>query len=223
MADKKYFHVGGMFMKRTLRHHEWQTRPDGRIIIPAASIPQRWKTDAAVQQYLRETTNIPLPPFAYTFEDDGALYFCAGFVEGVSMRQLKRDEKAVVIRELEKHVTTLRCLRSDRPGVPGESLMCPPQRVVGSGWKADSCWRPRKDNGEYVFCHNDLAQQNVIVDPLTLKIKAIIDWEFGGFWPEWLERPFWRGPSLDREDDVERCREWLLENCDEVVMPGLEY
>jgi hypothetical protein len=25
------------------------------------------------------------------------------------------------------------------------------------------------------------GQHNVIVDPATLKIKAIIDWEFGGF------------------------------------------
>ncbi len=29
--------------------------------------------------------------------------------------------------------------------------------------------------GKYVFCHNDLGKHNVIVNPDTLKIKAIID------------------------------------------------
>ncbi|KAK0612292.1 hypothetical protein B0T17DRAFT_620511 [Bombardia bombarda] len=34
--------------------------------------------------------------------------------------------------------------------------------------------RPKPDikKGNYVFCHNDLGQHNVIVDPETLKINA---------------------------------------------------
>lgn len=113
--------------------------------------------------------------------------------------------------------------------MPGEQLLCPPQRVTRHAWKENSCWRPRKeiiDKEDYVFCHDDLSHYNIVVDPQTLKIKAIIDWEFGGFWPEWFERPFWErlGPStaLDgEEDDGERRRQWLLDNCDEVVMPRL--
>lgn len=66
----------------------------------------------------------------------------------------------------------------------------------------------------------------MLVDPATLKITAIVDWEFGGFWPAWFERPFWTRPGGCRalegeEDDVERCRAWLLENCDEAVMRHL--
>ncbi|KND86416.1 hypothetical protein TOPH_08962 [Tolypocladium ophioglossoides CBS 100239] len=62
-------------------------------------------------------------------------------------------------------------------------------------------------------------------DPSTLRIKAIIDWEFGGFWPEWFERPFWKrpGPSValeGEEDDVQRCRDWLTTHCAEVIMPA---
>lgn len=30
---------------------------------------------------------------------------------------------------------------------------------------------------EYVFCHHDLSQHNIIVEPETLKIAAIVDWE----------------------------------------------
>jgi len=106
--------------------------------------------------------------------------------------------------------------------------MYPPQRVTRHGWKTDSCWRPRSGiYGDYVFCHNDLVPDNVVVDPETLKVKAVLDWEFGGFWPEWFERTFGerRGPdsTLDgEEDDVERCRKWLLENYDEVPMTRLQ-
>ncbi|GJN79658.1 protein kinase-like protein [Purpureocillium lilacinum] len=231
LADKKYFHVGNWFMKRTLRPHEWQSPPHGAAIIasPPTTYPQRWKTDAAILDFLRQNTDIPLPRAQCTFEDDGAFYFQSEYVEGVSMKELERQEdKEVVMRELEGHVVTLRRLRSDMPGVPGESLMCAPQRVTSRRWKANSCWRPRGDSkGEYVFCHNDLGQHNVIVDPDTLRINAIIDWEFGGFWPEWFERPFWKrtGPSAvlqGEEDDVQRCRDWLMTHCDEVTMPGLE-
>jgi len=227
LADRKYYHVGNLCIKRTLRRHEWQSAINGALAVPPTAIPQRWKTDAAILQYLSKTTNIPLPRFQCIFEDDGAFYHCTEYVPGVSMKKLSEDEKRVVMEELQQHVETLRSLRSDTPGVPGESLMCPPQRITSNQWKADSCWQPREDKkGSYVFCHNDLGQHNVIVDPETLKITAIIDWEFGGFWPEWFERPFWErpGPStaLDGEkDDVERCREWLMDNCNEVVMPRL--
>lgn len=116
------------------------------------------------------------------------------------MTRLSEEDKRVVTEELLQHVATLKSLRSDTPGVPGphedgdlaQSLLCAPERVANVHWKPTTCWRPRPDvKGDFVFCHNDLGQHNVIVDPSTLKIKAIIDWEFGGFWPEWFEGRFW--------------------------------
>lgn len=74
LADKKYFHVGNWFMKRTLRKHEWQSVSDDIVIVPPTTYPQRWKTDAAILQFLRKATNIPLPPAECTFENDGAFY-----------------------------------------------------------------------------------------------------------------------------------------------------
>lgn len=101
-------------------------------------------------------------------------------------------------------------------------------RVHSGFWKHHTCWRPKTDveKGSYVFCHNDLGQHNVIVDPDTLKINAIIEWEYGGFWPEWFEQPYWKrkGPGApigDEEDDRERYRGWLSVHCVEVEMEHL--
>lgn len=224
LTDKKYYQVGSSCIKRTLRPHEWQSTDDGHLIVPPTTYRQRWKNEAAVLQYLQESTNLPLPRLQCAYEDDGAFYFSTEYVPGVSMSQLEEAQKLQVMEELRRHVETLRSLRSDKPGVPGEDMLCAPYRVTRNRWKDNSCWRSRQGvDGEYVFCHNDLGQHNVLVDPETLKISAIIDWEFSGFWPEWFERSFYerRGPSsalAGEDDDVERCRDWLLSHCDEVVM-----
>ncbi len=63
---------------------------------------------------------------------------------------------------------------------------------------------------DLVFCHNDLSAPNVIVDRDTLEVKAIIDWEYAGFYPKEFEMEFFKrsetGPSVALEgekDDVE--------------------
>jgi aminoglycoside phosphotransferase (APT) family kinase protein len=62
-----------------------------------------------------------------------------------------------------------------------------------------------RDKHDLVFCHNDLSANNVIVDPDSLKIKAIIDWEYAGFYPPEFEAPFYRrpGPSFALEGEVD--------------------
>lgn len=59
------------------------------------------------------------------------------------------------------------------------------------------------EGGEYGFCHNDLSQHNVIVDSRALKIAAIINWEYVGFWPEYFEGAFYERPGLSAALDAE--------------------
>lgn len=56
-----------------------------------------------------------------------------------------------------------------------------------------------------VFCHNDLSAYNVIVDPSSFQIKAIVDWEYSGFLPPEFERPFYKrhGPSIVLPGEVD--------------------
>jgi hypothetical protein len=54
-----------------------------------------------------------------------------------------------------------------------------------------------------------LSPSNVIVDPDTLKINAIIDWEYAGFYPPEFDRPFYKrrgstvGPSVALDGEVD--------------------
>lgn len=76
-------------------------------------------------------------------------------------------------------------------------------------------WKMRERNThDLVFCHNDLSANNVIVDPDTLKIAAIIDWEYAGFFPPEFESTFFQrdGPSIalaGEVDDVDLLMEMM--------------
>ncbi|KAM3522941.1 hypothetical protein NHJ13051_005401 [Beauveria bassiana] len=86
----------------------------------------------------------------------------------------------------------------------------PPYRVLKHPVRVQWVMRP-------IFCHNDLSTHNVIVDPETLKVNAIIDWEYAGYYPQEFEGKFFRrpGPSaaLDGEvNDEERLLKIMYEN-----------
>ena len=52
------------------------------------------------------------------------------------------------------------------------------------------------ESEELVFCYNDLSTNNVIVNPETLKVNAIIDWGYAGFYPAQFEGKFFKGWGL---------------------------
>lgn len=70
-------------------------------------------------------------------------------------------------------------------------------------------WRLRSSESEEF-----VSIQNTIVDPVSLKIRAIIDWEYAGFYPAFFEREFYNrlGPSValdGEEDDTEKLQDFL--------------
>jgi Choline/ethanolamine kinase len=60
-------------------------------------------------------------------------------------------------------------------------------------------------SGEFAYCHNDLSRHNILVDPNSLKINAIYDWEYSGFYPEYFEGQFYTRWGLREtiEDEVD--------------------
>ena len=213
-AERKYYHVGETFVKRSLRPHEWQVSLHGTIHVPRLG-RERMLNDAASLEYIRKHTDIPVPTVHACFEDDDAVYLVMEYVQGENMASLNEEQKGVVVKELERHLDTLRTLVSDRIGGPS-GLVVPPYRVMQASFGRDDWKLKTSERSEFVFCHNDLSQHNVIVDPQTLSITAIVDWEYAGFYPAFFERRYFErvGPSVaigGEEDDSERLLEFLQE------------
>jgi serine/threonine protein kinase len=143
------------------------------------------------------------------FEDDGAYYLITEYIEGLGMSDLREEQKAAVREELQSQRAKLKTLRSCRLGGPS-GIVIPPYRVMQRA-ETDSWQLRASSHDEYVFCHNDLSQQNIVVDPNTLRIKAIIDWEYAGFCPPSFDYPFYNrlGPSTAINGEVDDSLELL--------------
>lgn len=119
------------------------------------------------------------------------------------MNELSEEQKTIMRIELESQMAKLQNLRSYRLGRPS-SIVIPPYRVMEKT-KTDYKDLQPSTHEEFIFCHNDLSQHNVVVDPDTLKITAIVDWEYAGFFPPNFESPVHRrlGPSAAIKNEVD--------------------
>ncbi|KAL9106010.1 MAG: hypothetical protein Q9227_008918 [Pyrenula ochraceoflavens] len=204
-----------MLVKRSLRPSEWQISPfRGTILVPRFGA-ERILNEAAAMRFIAEKTDIPIPKFYGCFEDDEANYLVMEYVEGVSMNELSVDGRKTVERKLEGYLKTLRCLKSAELGGPS-GFVIPPYRVMVEVAREQWRMKPRESE-DLVFCHNDFSTHNVIVDPATLEVKAVIDWEYAGFFPKEFEGMYFRrpGPSVALEgelNDTDQLVDIMLEN-----------
>lgn len=203
-AERAYYHQGNFFIKRSIRPSEYLTTLKGTKHIPRLN-KERLQNEAAAMSFIRQRTNILVPTLCGAFEIDESFMLITEHLDGVAMSTLPEEQKAIVHKETEQHLATLRSLRSDTMGGPGPSrLLIPPYLVMYISKNDD--WKPHvSKEDEYVFCHEDLAQHNIIEDPESLKIRAILDREYAGFFPEVFEGLSYKrwGPSvaLDGERD----------------------
>lgn len=205
--ERKYYHREGVFIKRSLRPSEFRTGYRG-LHVPRLG-KERLRNEGESLQFVRQHTDVPVPIVHNHFEEDGAYYLITEYIEGVSMSELPEEKKAVVFEELESQLSKLKALKSCHIGGPSR-IVIPPYRLLQC--TETDHWNLRPSNwDEYVFCHNDLSQQNVIVDPNTLRIRAIIDWEYAGFFPPQFEYPFYMrlGPSSAINGEVDDSQELL--------------
>lgn len=209
--QRKYYIRDQCFIKRSLPPEEWQTSAfNGRTHVPRFN-HDRARNEAAAMRFVAENTNIPVPKLHCTFEDRRAVYIVMEYVEGVGMDSLSDTERETVVQELLGHLETLRTLRRRAPGgVSG--IVIPPPRA----WPKlpRERWTLREADEDLAFCHGDLSMPNIIVDPATLKIAAIIDWECAGFWPESFEMPCYTRhggsyPLEGEKDDSQEIADFL--------------
>ncbi|KAL1667130.1 kinase-like domain-containing protein [Schizophyllum commune] len=238
-TDKKYFTLVGQdgitrFLKRSLTEAEWAIRASDKSVIPAScDVRAHIRNEAAATAYVRANTNVPVPNVVCCFEDGGRTYLLEDEVPGVTMAELPDEAKPVVIAELEGHLRTIHALKGTAMGgFCGDA--CLPYRLAQALPKGEKLVCKPEVPYELVLCHNDLSQHNVIVDPETLKVNAIIDWEFSGFYPQEFEGGFYKrpGPSgaLKKYNEVsdvprllqivEECKGNVSHDPDEAVHPA---
>jgi hypothetical protein len=95
------------------------------------------------------------------------------------------------MKELEAHLSTLRTLRSTHNGGPA-GIICPVPGVASHFPGDEVSPSISSSDDDYVFCHCDLQQSNIIVDKDTLKISGITSWEHVGYYPNYFESPYYR-------------------------------
>lgn len=163
----------------------------------------RLQNEAACLRFIRRVCpEIPVPRIYGAFEVNWSFLLTTEYVQG-----LEEGEKRVVTEELLGYLAILHRIKSKTTGSPDpKGPVIPPYRAMAADDTRDTWPRKTSDKEEYVFCHNDLSQANIIVDPETLKIKAIVEWEYAGFWPEWFKMRIWErvGPSVALERFGER-------------------
>jgi len=167
-------------------------------------ILERVKNEVASINFIKEHTSIPVPNVRCAFEDNGRYYIVTDIVPGVTMAELAEEQKATVMEELEGYIEQMHSLKSKvLGGVLGD--VCIPFRLIDHVDLFIFHNLPEAETAEYVFCHNDLSQHNILVDKETLKINAIIDWEYAGFFPLEFDSPFYlrSGPSVAIGDEVD--------------------
>jgi hypothetical protein len=206
--ERKYYHVNNSFVKRSLRPREWKTGWTGQTHIPHLG-RERLFNEAAALDFAVSNTTIPVPKLHACFEDDEVIYLITEYIEGRGMNELKGEEKLIVGEELEKYLQQLHGLKSKDIGGPS-GIIIPPYRLQEKT-QVDTWNVKTAVTEEYVFCHNDLSQHNVIVSHDSLRILAIIDWEYAGYWPEKFERRFYKrlGPSVALEGEEDDAEELL--------------
>jgi len=63
---------------------------------------------------------------------------------------------------------------------------------------------------EYVFSHDDLTANNIMLDSQTLEVKTLIDWEDSGYFPPAMQQ--WKYTRFDQfclYEDMDTVRRYI--------------
>ena len=160
-------------------------------------LADRLSNEAAVLRFLAENTTIPVPTvLGLWIANDVHLKMSLTPANGIQLSQVDKSflpaAIAKVSEELESKIfPQIRKFRRNYLGSVDPAFpIIPPPRLRNS--RDDRVWkRVEQDIDKYVFCHNDLHQDNIFIDPVTFAIVSIIDWEYAGFYPPEFELPLW--------------------------------
>jgi hypothetical protein len=175
---------------------------------------ERITNEAKALDLVSNNTKLPVPRLlAHGTHPDGRRYLTTAFIPGPTLAEFPYRRCSKPAGQLHKNDTPcsdcsrqaysnavefvsstvipqLAALKSRVRGIDG----C----VMPPAWLSPDVqppWRGRKkswatlplEHPGYVFQHGDLSDHNIIMDPQTLEVRALIDWEYAGFYPPGME------------------------------------
>jgi serine/threonine protein kinase len=199
----RYLKTPTSFIKRTRLHSERQRLKNGSFITPRKWDEERFHNEVAALRLVADNTTIPVPRVISAGKDENGMpYLETEYIEGVVLWGI---EDQCWMPDGERHVEEGACetcggiaranaerfitqdvlpqlskLRSTTTGLNGFAI--PPPWVLEYDQRQQ--WKPKtSDSASYVFCHGDLAAHNIMIDPKTLQVVCIFDWEHAGYFP----------------------------------------
>jgi len=202
-SERQYILTDSTFTKGELTQDKLPlSQATGKRVQPRWS-RERLQNEASTLNFIFTTTDIPVPKCLGLFEENGLLYLRTERATGVPLDELGSDIAVAHVSEcLQSSVLPqLRQLRHHTTGSVNATLpLFPPSRITYRD-KRPIWFRKTAPNNDFVFCHNDLGQHNIFVDPDTFAITAIIDWEFAGYFTPEFECPLWLRPYNKQGED----------------------
>lgn len=172
--------------------------------------PMRISNEAATLHYRREHTTIPVPTVYEATSNSVTMDFIEGSNLEEAWNDLSDTESTAIAEQLGDYLVQLRNLRRSvigsfdsgpaldsrffiNQGGPFQTvseyidfvLSDPPRNWPGAAPLHNIVRSQMRTNYDVVFTHGDLKGVNIIVK--GARIEAIIDWEYAGYYPEYLE------------------------------------
>jgi hypothetical protein len=193
--EREYIEYKDKFRKRSLAPNEYKQYIHDPNFYASFNM-KRLQNEADCLEFIARTTKIPVPRVLAAYTEDGSFILETDRINGVLMKELSLEEQRKVIPQIRHYLQELRNIHSDKLGGPC-GLAFPPQAVVcrPNGCKPWCQIDTSTSTSKLVFCHRDISQSNIYVHPVSLKVIAIGDWEYGGFYPESHELPFYESPK----------------------------
>jgi len=171
------------YLKRNLSPAEFAINPFCHRVIAPIQGANNLRNEKLAIDYVRSNTSIPVPEVIFYLDEGDRVYFGTEEVEGITFSEVEDPkDRQKVIEQIDAIVQELETHRSSTIRGFGHDVCFPP-----AIWPVECPSAPEHfievDTQPFVLCHGDLHGGNVIVDPDSMKIKAVIDWEYAGWYP----------------------------------------
>ena len=197
-VDRFYSYDTKTFTKRELRSSERVINWKGELAVGPWTA-ERLQNEYKALEFIAARTTIPVPKVIRFERIWGTNQLVMERIYGVPLSHLANNKaQALLNAQTFIHTTVLPQLRSLKSTTSGAltGAVIPPPRLMPNIERTD--WPIKTARTPiFTFCHNDLAQHNILMDPDTLQVQAIIDWEFSGFYPSEFEAPLWLKAAND--------------------------